>query len=147
MSYLVNLNLTGKKVVVIGGGRIAARKVRHLIELDDIPDILVISLCFCSDFPEHFKIEKQQRNYRKNDLNGAHLIFACTNDQEINQRITNDAEDYQWVNDVSSPVNSDFTNTGLVKTRDFTLGISHRLKDPRATKSFCEDLEKRFLSK
>ncbi|WP_167628017.1 precorrin-2 dehydrogenase/sirohydrochlorin ferrochelatase family protein [Listeria valentina] len=147
MSYLVNLSLADKKVVVIGGGRIAARKVRRLTELDDIPDILVISPCFCSDFPEHFKIEKKQRDYQKNDLKGAHLIFACTNDQEINQRITNDAEYYQWVNDVSSPANSDFTNTGLVKTGDFTLGISHRLKDPRATKTFCEDLEKHFLSK
>ncbi|WP_439442646.1 precorrin-2 dehydrogenase/sirohydrochlorin ferrochelatase family protein [Listeria aquatica] len=144
MSYLVNLCLAGKKVVVIGGGRIASRKVRRLIELDEVPDIFAVSPDFCSDFPEHFKIEQQQRKYQKGDLNGAQLVFACTNHQEINQEIANDAETWQWVNDVSTPAHSDFTNTGLVEIGDFTLGISHRFKDPRATKTFCEDLKKTF---
>lgn len=72
--YPVYLNLNGRKCVVVGGGQVALRKVKALLEHG--AEIVVISPDLCPgllQLAESEKIHALKREYRIGDLEGALL--------------------------------------------------------------------------
>src|SRR3989304_6257305 len=92
--YPVFLNLDGQKCVVIGGGRVALRKVESLLE--NSAKVAVISPALCPELEEMAasgKIQVERREYRRGDLNRAFVVIAATNDNYVNQQIAGDARE------------------------------------------------------
>ena len=92
-SYPISLNLAGKRVVVIGAGSVAARRVISLIEAG--ARVLVISPSSNSRIAELAQagsLEFVERTYFKGDLDGAWLVHAATNDAQVNERVAADAD-------------------------------------------------------
>ena len=92
-AYLVGLRLDGKKVVVVGGGSVAQRRLPLLIASG--ADVLVISR---SATPAVEALSRQEpgislelRNYRDGDLNGAWYAIAATDDPDVNSAIVAEA--------------------------------------------------------
>ncbi|MBV9512908.1 MAG: uroporphyrinogen-III C-methyltransferase [Mycobacteriaceae bacterium] len=92
-AYLVGLRLDGKKVVVVGGGSVAQRRLPLLIASG--ADVLVISR---SATPAVEALSRQEpgislelRNYRDGDLNGAWYAIAATDDPDVNSTIVAEA--------------------------------------------------------
>jgi siroheme synthase-like protein len=99
--YPVFLDLHGLPVKVIGGGAVAARKVRGLVEAG--ARVTVIAPKFCPSLSRRRGIKKVKRAYRPSDLRGARLLFLATNDPVLNHSIAADAERRGlWAN-VASP--------------------------------------------
>ncbi len=76
--YPIFLNLAGKKCVVIGGGRVALRKVTTLLEYG--AEITVISPRLCKGLREvdcEGKIQVRRRAYQVGDLEGAVYRRHC----------------------------------------------------------------------
>lgn len=86
------VDLTGMKIVVVGGGNVALRKINRLIEY--APDITVITLeVCCADLwkiqkghPQQLKIIIGTPDF-KQDLASAQLVIAATDNPKFNQDV------------------------------------------------------------
>jgi precorrin-2 dehydrogenase len=90
--YPVNLKIKDQLCLVIGGGSVATRKVASLLSCGAV--VRVISpqakkrIC---ELAETGLLEWLQRKYRHGDLQGARLVFAATDNHEIQDRIIGEA--------------------------------------------------------
>jgi siroheme synthase-like protein len=106
-SYPVNLLLEGRKVLVVGGGAVAASKVRgllaagaivHVVALEVRPDV--------RDLP----VTREERPYARGDVAGYRLAVACTDDPAVNQAVFDDGEAAGvWVNAADDPDRCSYT--------------------------------------
>src|SRR5438105_3383191 len=87
-AYPLMLDVTDRLVVIIGGGVVACRKAKGLIEAE-ARRLRVVSPKLVTEFPEG--IEWVRESYREEHLNGAELVFAATDDVEVNDRVVSDA--------------------------------------------------------
>jgi uroporphyrin-III C-methyltransferase/precorrin-2 dehydrogenase/sirohydrochlorin ferrochelatase len=88
--YLVGLRLGGKKVVVVGGGSVAQRRVPLLIASG--ADVHVISRSATPAVEALAGISLELREYRDGDLDGAWYAIAATDDPDINEAIVAEAD-------------------------------------------------------
>lgn len=86
----IYLNLQGRDCLVIGGGEVAARKVALLQEAK-ADNIRVVSPDLGRSLQEAADdktISYREGLFEDNDIGEAHIVFACTDDLEVNQRIS-----------------------------------------------------------
>jgi len=91
--YLLGLRLDGRRVVVVGGGAVASRRVPAL--LDAGADVLLVSpkvTASLEDLAAAGRIRWEGRGYRAGDCAGAWLVCACTDDAEVNAAVAAAAE-------------------------------------------------------
>ena len=91
--YPVNLDIHGLLCVVIGGGTVASRKIETLLPCG--AKICVISPIAVERIVEWAKaglVDWQQREYEENDLSGAKLVFAATDNRTVQKQIVTDAD-------------------------------------------------------
>ena len=94
--YLLGLRLSGRRVVVAGGGAVANRRVPAL--LDAGADVLLVSpdvTGSLEDLAQAGRIRWAARRYAAGDIDGAWLVCACTSDPAANAGIAEEAEDRQ----------------------------------------------------
>ncbi|MFN3004814.1 uroporphyrinogen-III C-methyltransferase [Mycolicibacterium wolinskyi] len=93
-AYLVGLRLSGKKVVVVGGGTVAQRRLPLLIA--NGADVHVIARAASPAVEALSKddpgISLQLRDFRTGDLDGAWYVIAATDDHDVNAAIAAEAE-------------------------------------------------------
>ncbi|OBH39629.1 uroporphyrinogen-III C-methyltransferase [Mycobacterium intracellulare] len=89
-AYLVGLRLTGKKVVVVGGGTVAQRRLPLLIASG--ADVHVISRSATRSVEAMTGITLALREYRDGDLDGAWYAIAATDDPRVNEAVVAEAE-------------------------------------------------------
>lgn len=92
-AYLVGLNLAGRRVVVVGGGSVAQRRLPLLIESGArIRVIASAATPAVEALAESGQIELLSRAYREGDLAEAWYAVASTDDPEVNAAIVAEAE-------------------------------------------------------
>ena len=94
--YLLGLRLGGRRVVVIGGGAVASRRIPAL--LDAGAEILLVSpkvTASLEDLAAAGRIRWTARNYEPGDCAGAWLVCACTDSPEVNGAVAAAAEAQQ----------------------------------------------------
>ena len=109
------LDLSDRLVVIVGGGAVAARKARGLLDAGAMR-IRVISPTFTPEMPA--QVERVQREYDPHAIEGATLVFAATDDAGVNDRIVRDA---RRLGILVNRADSDEDNPG-----DFTTPAVHR---------------------
>lgn len=92
-AYLVGLRLTGKKVVVVGGGTVAQRRLPLLIASG--ADVHVISRSATRSVEAMTGITLALREYRDGDLDGAWYAIAATDDPRVNEAVVAEAASRQ----------------------------------------------------
>ena len=93
LPYPVGLRLSGRRVLVVGGGQVAARRVPAL--LDAHADVLVVSpevTPAIDALADHGRIRWERRPYDPSDLDGAWYALALTADPAVNAAVAADAE-------------------------------------------------------
>jgi len=86
------LRLAGRRVVVVGGGSVALRRVAGLREAG--ADVVVVSPRLTpalDDLAARGLITAHRRGYRPADLDGAWLVLACTDQPDVNEAVAADA--------------------------------------------------------
>lgn len=139
------LRLEGKKVVVAGGGKVAERKVTGLLGTG--ASIIVISPNATENLKElagNGMIEWIEKSFDKEDIEGAFLIFAATNDNELNQSIKMAASDQQLVTIADDPEGSDFHVPSHIQRGRLSIAVSTGGASPTLAKSIREKLEFQF---
>jgi uroporphyrin-III C-methyltransferase / precorrin-2 dehydrogenase / sirohydrochlorin ferrochelatase len=89
-AYLVGLRLTGKKVVVVGGGTVAQRRLPLLIA--NGADVHVITRSATPAVEGMAGITLTLREFRDGDLDGAWYAIAATDDPAVNADVVAEAE-------------------------------------------------------
>ena len=92
MFYPVYLNLKGRRVVVIGGGEVAQRKIDSLLGTG--ASVVVISPAVTNHvaaMAEQRRIEVRARTYVPGDCAGAALVFTATGNAEISRAVHEEA--------------------------------------------------------
>ena len=89
-AYLVGLRLAGKKVVVVGGGTVAQRRLPLLVATG--ADIHVISRSATPAVEAMSGISLTLRPFEEGDLDGAWYVIAATDDPDVNAAIVDEAE-------------------------------------------------------
>lgn len=82
--YPLFLDIEGRRVVVVGAGKIGFRKARGLVEAG--ARVVVIAPEFDPRF-ENLEVERVSRGYSEGDLTGAMLVFAATDNRDVNRRV------------------------------------------------------------
>jgi uroporphyrin-III C-methyltransferase / precorrin-2 dehydrogenase / sirohydrochlorin ferrochelatase len=83
------LDLTGRWVLVVGGGTVAARRVRSLIAAGAVVDVVAPQI---SDEVRAVASSIDQRDFTDGDVDAAWLVFACTDDAAVNAAVARAAE-------------------------------------------------------
>ena len=89
-AYLVGLRLTGRKVVVVGAGSVAQRRLGLLIASG--ADVHVIAPSATPAVEGMASITLSLRPYQDGDLDGAWYAIACTDDPAANAAVVDEAE-------------------------------------------------------
>ena len=138
------LDLKDKLCVVVGGGRVAERKVRSLLKAG--ASIKVIGPEFTdslSRLKKNGKIIFRPRAFRSRDLSGAFLAIAATDDRATNERVYREAAERRIpVNLVDDPAHCSFIVPSLVERGDLLLAISTSGQSPALAKLLRQKLQK-----
>jgi precorrin-2 dehydrogenase/sirohydrochlorin ferrochelatase len=110
--YPANLVLDGKRCLVVGGGRVAAQKVRGLLESGAV--VHVVTRAVGSELAELVTEDEsgggapgltvEVRSYEPGDVAGYWLAVSATDDPSTNQLVHDDGETHHvWVNSADDP--------------------------------------------
>jgi len=144
--YPIFVDLKDKKVVVVGGGNVAQRKIDTLLQCG--ADVYIISRELSPELQkclEEGKIKLLGRRFSKGYLQDAFLIIASTDDSKLNRRVSSVARDMGiLVNVVDLPADSNFIVPSVVKRGDLLIAISTSGKSPAMAKRIREGLSGQF---
>lgn len=91
--YLLGLRLSGRRVLVVGGGRVAQRRVPALLEAGAVVTVVSPSVTpALDDLIAAGRITWSARPYEVGDCDGAWLVQACTDDRSVNTAVAAEAE-------------------------------------------------------
>ena len=147
--YPIFLELSGRRVVVIGGGAVAVRKARALLAAgarlvvvaEHVDDVLT-ALCQGTNA----KLIKSK--YSKDYLTGAVLAIAATNDAQQNKQIYKDCQELEVLcNVVDGPELCDFFVPAVVKRGDLQIAIGTEGYCPAYAGHLRKKLEQIFTDK
>lgn len=133
--YPVMLHLHDRQVAVVGGGRVAARKVRQLRKAG--ARILLISPNATDELQELagagdilWRREHYQRDSFQSDM--PVLVIAATDDPRVNQVVAQDAHRIRALCNVAdgSSERSDFSNMAQIDQPPLTIALSSQGKSP-----------------
>ncbi len=115
--YPANLVLQGRRVLVVGAGAIAARKVEGLLACG--ADVVVVAPVVgeaIAALAAGGAVQLCQRAYRADDLDAVWLAVTATDDPAVNRAVFSDGEARRiWVNAADDPVSCSFTLPSVVR--------------------------------
>ncbi len=144
--YPLFLDLQDKNVVVVGGGRVAERKVKALLNCH--AQIRLISPRITPGLKKMVsrgKLKWRSRAFRGGDQRGAFLVFAATDDPEVNRLIAAQTKKTRTlVNVVNLPEASSFLVPAVVRRGGLIIAVSTGGHSPALAKMIRQELGRAF---
>ena len=140
--YPIFLDLNGRRCVVVGGGAVADRKARKLLQAR--AEVVVISPEMKPGI-ESMAVEVRRRPYEDGDLEGAYLAFAATDSREVNSAVAKEARDRGiFVNVADKPSEGSFALPSTLRRGGLQVAVSTGGASPTLARSIRGELEKKF---
>lgn len=144
--FPICLDITGRHCAVIGGGRVAERKVRALME--HAARVTVISPEVTEElavFHAEGRLAWLKREYREDDLADVFLVIAATDDPEVQRRVHAEADKHNILLNVADvPKWCNFILPATVRRGDLSISVSTGGKSPALASRLRKELEKQF---
>lgn len=146
------INIAKKKIRIIGGGTIAARRVKTLLKFAE--DITVIAPEICPELEaivDDGKVKWIPRKYHVQYLEHADLVLAATNQKEVNRQVVRDCRKAEQeggqilVNVADDKSLCDFYFPAVVQQDEIVVGINSGGKDPGKVSRVRKAIEKLIL--
>jgi precorrin-2 dehydrogenase/sirohydrochlorin ferrochelatase len=123
------LDLTGRKALVVGGGRIAYRKAKALA--DEGAQVTVISPNFVDDFSTMPNATLVQRTFEAGDTEGFQLVITATGNHAVDQLIYDEGNARgTWVNSADDPDRCSFYLAATHRDGNVIVAVSTEGKSP-----------------
>ena len=136
-TFPLNVIVDGKRVLVVGGGAVATRKVSLLLEAGiDVSLICPEATQKLVDLESQNQITWKKRVWQEGDSLGFSLVFACTDDKHVNRAVLDDARknnvlcccaDGNWAE-------GDFTTPAIARFEDIVVAVSTSGQNCRSAK-------------
>jgi precorrin-2 dehydrogenase/sirohydrochlorin ferrochelatase len=121
--YPVNLVVEGRSCLVVGGGSVAAAKVRNLVACGAV--VHVVAPEVSDEIASMPDITIERRPYRRGEVAGYRLVVAATGDTAVNAAVFSDGEEAGvWVNSADDPARCSFTLPSVVRRGPLTVTVS-----------------------
>jgi precorrin-2 dehydrogenase/sirohydrochlorin ferrochelatase len=144
--YPVFLKLEGRKVLIVGGGKVAEEKIYAVLR--SARDVTVIAPEISPQirtWAETGLVQHLAQEYRPGMASGFFLVIACTDSESINRRIYEEAQSAGALcNAVDDPGYCDFYAPAVVSRGDFQIAISTGGKSPALAQRIRKKLELEF---
>ncbi|HEY7599178.1 MAG TPA: bifunctional precorrin-2 dehydrogenase/sirohydrochlorin ferrochelatase, partial [Candidatus Limnocylindrales bacterium] len=141
--YPAFLDLRGRPVVVIGGGREAQRKVEGLLAAQ--AKVTVVSPALTKSLRQRLEdgaIDLIQREYQEGDIEGFDLVMVATDDGSVNAQVSAEGKRLRiWVNAADDPPNCDFILPAVIRRGAITIASSTSGASPALARRLREELE------
>ena len=152
MKYFpIAVKLNNKRILVVGAGRVALRKVAALLQAQ--ADILVIApkaIAPLKRIIKEGKVNWKKRSVRRSDINGVFFVVAATNDSSVNEKI------HRWckekgvlINVVDETKMCDFITPAVLRFKKSLIAVYTDGKSPvlsRDLKNYLKEKWGDFLS-
>jgi uroporphyrin-III C-methyltransferase/precorrin-2 dehydrogenase/sirohydrochlorin ferrochelatase len=144
--YPVMLDLSGRHCLVVGGGGVAAGKVQGLlVEGAKVRVVAVAPVPALVELADTGALELERRAYQETDLDGCALVFAATDEREVNRRVFADAHARGiWANVADDPEICSFHLPARVRRGAFQLTIASAGGAPFVVRRLRKLLERRL---
>ncbi len=144
--YPIFLDVEQRRCVVVGGGRVAERKIKGLLEAR--AQVVVVAPEVTPQIKEWHgqgKVEIFFRGFQEGDLEGAFLVVAATNNPEVQRAVVSEARSRGILcNVVDQPEESNFFVPSVVKRGRLQIAISTSGASPAVARRLRETLEEMF---
>lgn len=147
--FPIFIDLSEKKIVVIGGGTIASRRVSTLLEFAE--KLCVVSPELTESLQElhrQGRIEWIQEMYHLSRIKDADMVIAATNQKKVNRQIKSDCRSLEQetgrqilVSVIDDRELCDFYFPSIVQNEDVVIGINSGGKSPALTKRIRKEME------
>ena len=140
--YPIFLDLSGRRCVVVGGGEVASRKARKLLQAR--AEVVVISPEIKAEL-ESVAVEIHRRPYKEGDLDDAYLAFAATDSREVNAAVAREAKERGIpVNVADRPSEGDFAAPSVLRRGGLQVAVSTGGASPALARRIKDELEESF---
>ncbi|HLM77194.1 MAG TPA: bifunctional precorrin-2 dehydrogenase/sirohydrochlorin ferrochelatase [Rubrobacteraceae bacterium] len=142
--YPIFLDLEGKRCVVVGGGEVANRKARKLLQAR--AKVVVVSPEVKPELAS-MAAEVRRRPYREGDLEGAFLVFAATDAREVNAVVAREARERGIpINVADKPSEGNFALPSVLRRGQLQVAVSTGGASPALARKIRQELEDAFGS-
>jgi precorrin-2 dehydrogenase/sirohydrochlorin ferrochelatase len=144
--YPVFLDLSGKRILVVGGGTVAERKIETLLEFGGSVSVITRDLTpVLARHVECERIRHEGREFEESCLKDVFLVIAATDDSLLNQRVSRSARERGiLVNVVDQPKDCTFILPATLRRGDLVVAVSTSGKIPALARKVREELEGTF---
>ncbi len=138
------VNIENKEILVVGGGKVAFRKISTILEFG--PKVTIIAEKFCDDVIEISKksnIKLIQRDYFETDItnNNYFCVISATNDEEVNNSISKECMARNILVNIADDIEKcNFIFPAVVKDKDIVIGVSTSGKSPLLSKIIKQNI-------
>jgi len=144
--YPIHLDIKDRNCLVVGGGAVGTRKVNTLLDCGALVSVVgpdpTPQLCRLAS---EGSINLKKRAYRSDDLGGMFLVIGATDDEALNRRISEDAEQSQILCNIADrPEVCNFILPSIIRRGDLVITISTSGKSPALAKHLRQELETQF---
>ena len=146
--YPMNLDLTGRRCIVVGGGKVAERKVLGLLQAAGKVTLIAPKLTErLLELAHAGLVDWYELRYMKGMLKDMKplLVFCATDNRDINEQAAEEArEEGALVNDVTEPEQTDFTVPSSFRRGDLLVTLSTEGVSPAFSRALRRELEQEF---
>jgi precorrin-2 dehydrogenase/sirohydrochlorin ferrochelatase len=144
--YPVQLDIRGRRCLVVGGGTVGTRKVEGLLSCG--ARVTVVSPQ-ASEALRRLSasgaITLWEREYAAADLAGMFLVIGATDGEDLNRRVSADAEQLKILCNIADrPERCSFILPAVIQRGDLVITVSTSGKSPALAKKLRQALEKQF---
>jgi precorrin-2 dehydrogenase/sirohydrochlorin ferrochelatase len=138
-SYPVNLLVEGRPVLVVGGGPVAAGKVRGLLEAGAAVTVVAPEVV---EEIAGLEVRVERRRYEPGEAARYRLVVTATGDPAVDQQVFEDADGAGvWVNSADDPARCTFTLPARVRRGDLVVAVSTGGRSPAFARWLREQIE------
>jgi len=140
------LKLQNRRVLVVGGGAIAAQKIPGLLEAGAQVHVVSPELASqLTDWVRNQQITWSPKPFDPEDLNGVFLVIAATSLRDLNASVYNEADKRHILcNAVDDIDHCHFYYGSIVQRGDLQIAISTNGKSPALAQRLRKELEQQF---
>ena len=115
------IDLTARNVIIVGGGQVATCKVKQF--LNEGANIKIIALNVADEI-KRLDVDYYEKAYHSKYLTDAFLVYAATNNSDLNRQIVADANKKGILSASATKSASSLRSMKKVKTENMILGVS-----------------------
>ena len=139
------IDISKKHIVVVGGGKVAERRVSTLVHY--ATDIHIISPTISENLRHMIDqdgVHWHAKSFEAKDIKQASLIIAATNNSEVNQQILASKPPHAFINMTSIAKEGDIVFPSILRRGKLTLSISTNGASPKLTAQILSEFKERF---